>query len=182
MMGKKSRWINSFSFLAGVAVMNVAGSGVMASYGVGAFWDDWQIAFPSISYDRYFCYLLLERLKVAAVVVLLTRAFPRRIAAGFCAAGFCFLTGAFLTLAVLDTGVYGLFASAAAMFPQWLCYIASFLLYASENQNVGAYHHVAGRAGVFWAKCGARYLAAIVIFLCGCLLEAYLSPLIVKKL
>lgn len=166
-MVKKSSLIGILSFLIGIVLVNLIGEDYLSTHGIIPFWSELSTGFSNVSYDRYFCYILLQRLKVIIVIALLTNIISRELIAKTAPCFLFFLIGIFMTMSIMDRGIYGVVIVLAAMFPQWLCYSAAFL---------------------FYAKCRERekrklQVAVIFVFLfAGCVSEAYVSPLLLKNI
>lgn len=166
-MIKKSSLMYILSFFIGVMFVNLIGSDYFISHGVIPFWNELVYTFPSLSYDRYFCYILLERIKGMFVLVLLTMVLREKPVFEITACFFCFLLGTFFTMSIMDRGIYGVLVVLAALLPQWGFYAAAFCLYTKAGTR---------ERGVLFKM----FLLLLVLF--GCLLESYLSPFFLKKI
>lgn len=166
-MIKKSSFIGILSFFIGIMLVNLIGEDYLSAHGIIPFWSGLSTGFSKVSYDRYFCYILLQRLKIIIVIALLTSIISRERIAKVMPCLFCFLIGLFMTMSIMDRGIYGVLIVLTAMFPQWICYSAAFLLYAKHRER----------------EKRKLQVAMIFIFLfAGCVSEAYVSPLLLKNI
>ena len=166
-MVKKGSLIGIFSFLIGIVLVNLIGEDYLSTHGVIPFWSELSTGFSKVSYDRYFCYILLQRLKIIIVIALLTHITSRELIAKATPAFFFFLIGVFMTMSIMDRGIYGVLIVLTAMFPQWLCYVTAFLFYAKYKER---------------EKRKLQVAMILVFLLAGCVSEAYISPLLLKNI
>ena len=161
-MIQKCYMIYFFPFLLGIMIANFLGKDHLLSYGVTSFWNQSVITFQTISYDRFFCIILFERLKGTIFILLLGRVFPKEFVVKVCIALFMLFIGFFITMSMMDRGLKGMFITFLALMPQWIFYLLAFALYEREE----------GRK---------RILFSLFLIFLGCLSEGYFSPFFLKK-
>lgn len=163
-MIRKSSFIYILSFFIGIFFVNLIGSDYLISHGIISFWSHSDVVFQPISYDHYFFYIVLERMKIMVLILLLSCIFSRKIVMQ---SGICILMlfwGAFMAMAVAERGWYGVIAAIGAVVPQWIFYLCAFSIYGNKRT---------GKAGI---------AAAVLLAALGCLAESYLSPFLLKKI
>ncbi len=166
-MVKKSSLIGILSFLIGIVLVNLIGEDYFSAHGIIPFWSELSTGFSNVSYDRYFCYILIQRLKVTIGIILLANVISRELMVKTAPCCLFFLIGIFMTMSIMDRGIYGVVIVLAAMFPQWLCYSAAFLFYAKCRER---------------EKGKLQMVMIFVFLLAGCVSEAYVSPLLLKNI
>lgn len=174
-MIRKSSLMIVLSFFLGIFVINLAGTDCLKTYGIVPFWNQTALQLSVISSDRYFVYILIQRVKMLVWLALLGKIFPKRILVVSCSVGAAFLAGMFVTMAVIDRGIFGMVLVPAAALPQWGCYLSALYLYGRGETVLPYVRYQRHALDSGMVKMGLLILA-------GCLAEGYLSPVLLGKL
>lgn len=173
---KKQNWVILLAFLGGVLFANMLGKDLLTNYGIlNSYYLD-RYTCHEIDCDRLFCYVLMERMKMVAIVVILGRFVGKKHL--FCAAEslLAIAFGILITGATMNLGIGGVFIALAALFPQWFFYQITFIGYVQTSL-----WHIKGVG-----KEGIAYVVTLfvlgLLFLIGIIAESYLNPWILSKI
>lgn len=174
---KKERWGIMIAFLGGIVFANLLGKELLATYGVLNDYYLSRYLTHAASGNRLFCYVLIERGKMALLIFLLGRALSGRIFSGLLkgmiSAGFGFL----MVVAIVNLGVRGIAVSVCGLLPQWGFYLAALFCYTWGS----------GSDESSWRKrvrvrdtsvCIVRGICTVLLLLLGVAAESYVSPVL----
>lgn len=185
---KKSGWLVLAAFLAGILLANLTEKELLTTYGILNSYFLNQYSYRVVDCDGLFCHVLFERLKTALILFLLGRMLNGKaffvFVECFAAAGFGFL----MVVAIANLGVRGIAVTLAGMFPQWIFYVAAFLVFLGGRQE--AYYGGAGRySGVrenIWGRAlSARagvFVLLTMLLAAGIVTESYINPVLFGKM
>ena len=163
--------LTAIGFLAGIVLMQFIGEQLMETGGIFSY--EWISRFLYMEIDSTgFFYYCLQRRLILALILFLSGISFLAIPSGSI---FCFffglVNGMELALASAQLGVQGPIVYAATCFPQALLYIPGLTLYL---------------VFILWFKQRKKvlslFIAILLLFTIGCLLESYVNPIILHKM
>lgn len=174
---EKEQWIVLLAFLTGCVFTEFMGKEMLVTYGILNEYFLSQYSYRAIDGNQLFCYILMERSKMAVAVFLFGRVLNGKLfsmlAKSIAAAEIGFL----LTVAVVNLGVRGIPVCLAAMFPQWLFYFGILTYYANVKKS-----EAAGWVKNGYMSAAGSYLTRGIILLggmaMGVITECYVNPLV----
>lgn len=161
---EKEQWIVLLAFLTGCVLVGCTGRDMLVTYGILNDYFLSQYSYRAIDGNRLFCFILMERGRMAVTVFLFGRVLKGNMFSLFVKSIAAAEVGVLLTAAVVNLGVRGLPICLAAMFPQWLFYFAALVYYANTKKKEAA--------GNYFMR-GIILLVGIAV---GVLTECYINP------
>lgn len=161
---EKEQWIVLLAFLTGCVLVGCTGRDMLVTYGILNDYFLSQYSYRAIDGNRLFCYILMERSRMAVTVFLLGRVLKGNMFSLLVKSIAAAEAGILLTAAVVNLGVRGIPICLAAMFPQWLFYFGTLVYYADAKKREAA--------GNYFMR-GIILLFGIVV---GVLSECYINP------
>ena len=177
---KKEHGIVLLAFLGGIVLANLMQRELLMTYGILNEYFLSQYSYQTIDGKRLLCHILVERGKVAFTIFLLGKVMNGKLFAvmikSLVAAGFGFL----IVVAIVNLGVKGIVISVAALFPQWIFYLAALIFYGgirSESEQ-GMW----GRKEVLVNAPGQiiRWILIIMSLVAGVITESYVNPILLS--
>lgn len=162
----REQWGVLLAFLIGCALTGFMGKEMLVTYGILNEYFLNQYSYRAIDGNRLFCYILMERSKMAVAVFLFGRVMKGNLFSILVKSIAAAEVGFLLTVAVVNLGVRGIFICLAAMFPQWLFYFGTLAYYVNVK------------------KCevtGNYFMRGIVLMggmAMGVITECYVNPLV----
>lgn len=150
-------------FSIGIMLTNLIGKDVLTACGALAVWSAFAYNIPAGGSEAFFWHILFVRIQAAVWLYLWSRVLSPKAVMRIAIGIWSFFGGCFLTMAVMERSAYGIVLFAAAIIPQWLCYLAAITLSGKGK------HYPA-------------YVCAIGFLLLGCVIEGFISPNILKKI
>lgn len=179
---KRQGWIVLAAFLGGILLANLSGKQLLANDGMMNSYYLKQYACHKIDCDRLFCYVLLERMKAALLIVLLGKAVGGKYLFEIVESILGMILGYFMVAALVNLGIAGLAVLAGGIFPQWLFYQAAFYLYAKCSGDMRMELRYGNRRKRGVILCISMFVAILILFFIGIIAESYLSPHIFEKI
>ncbi len=175
-------------FLAGflLGVLYIYFSGDENGGGLNYFSEQnlFQIQFTEIVYEKYFFYLLKNRMMILAVLAVLSLALAGRYLLSGVLMLFGCSVGSMLSVLILRYGLEGLLLFFAFLFPQDFVYfpvLFGWVTVLTEwNEGMFGMKNRAYRISAGKRHVGLRVLFLLVVTIIGILLECYVNPVIVK--
>lgn len=160
---KREYVICILAFLCGVIIVNFLGNVTWVNISALNRYSLASLSFEEIKYEEYFLQILFLRFRTVGSIWIVSRLIPKNIVATGFSVIICVMLGGVAAMSILTNGVWGLLFYLCAIMPHILCY---------------------GSAWIFWSKeKKEHYLFTILILVLvgiGCVLEAYVSPILVK--
>lgn len=163
---EKEQWIVLLAFLTGCVLVGCTGRDMLVTYGILNDYFLSQYSYRAIDGNRLFCFILMERGRMAVTVFLFGRVLKGNMFSLFVKSIAAAEVGILLTAAVVNLGVRGLPICLAAMFPQWLFYFGTLVYYTDVKKREAA---------------GAYFMRGIILLIglaAGVLTECYINPFI----
>ncbi len=181
----KSSWIIFLSFVLGIITANLLGKDWFMTYGGLDLYLLKEISIQEISYDKYFLYVLWQRMKFVMILLVVSKLLPARVMGYGCWGFLAFSFGCLIAMAVLENGLAGMVIIVGAVFPQVIPYFVAFYLWQKHlftmvKKQTYRYHNknvLKKQIPVI-----AYYLIIFLCVICGVVLESYVGPLIFRKL
>lgn len=173
---KWNGYLTAAAFFFGIVIANVWGKELLTTYGILNTYFLKQYAYANINYDRLLYRLLWVRGKEAAAVLILGKIFRTKVVLLFLECLLAATFGILLVVAVANLGARGIFIMLGGVFPQWLFYAASMLLFFSARIKKDTY---SGKK-IPGVAVGCTF--ALLLFLMGILSEAYVNPVLWQKI
>lgn len=163
---EKEQWIVLLAFFTGCVLIGYTGRDMLVTYGILNDYFLSQYSYRAIDGNRLFCYILMERSRMAIAVFLFGRVLKGNMFSLFAKSIAAAEVGVLLTAAVINLGVRGILICLAAMFPQWLFYFGTLVYYANAKKREVA---------------DAYFMRAIILLggmVMGVVTECYVNPFV----
>ena len=170
---KWEKWIYLSAFLCGVVVTNIIGE---YTKGVGDSLNRYHIAFFSfqgIVYEEYFLKIFFLRLSTVIALGIGSKLLPKKIVIYGFSIVMSVMLGCVATMMILANGIWGIWFWGCALVPHILFYIAAFSLWKKQSME-----YIIGSSG---KTGGLNIIVILVLIVCGCICEAYISPVIIEN-
>lgn len=170
-------------FLLGILVANGVGRIQLLQYGkINDYYVN-QLAYLEIQPQEYFFYLLGNRSKLFAAIVLLGFTWLGMPAFFILLGWHGFCLGYLFVNALVGMGLQGMCFLLASFFPQLLCYIpAYFWLMRSMLENGHNRFRLFGVHTVSKHACWKHLFFSLMLFAAGIWLESWLNPVLVQMI
>ncbi len=171
-------------FLAGILVMNAGESILLDNTGFFDAYTLYQIRDMTVDRNALFYYIFRKRIVGLLAVAVLSTTY---LGLAVCLGGvfwYGMSAGTFVTALALRYGLKGLLLAAVCVLPQYLVYVPALLAFLRWAEVL--YRGIYSRSGSAFAaednsflmKKVGQLIALIGVFAIGCLLEAYINPLL----
>ena len=169
---KKENSIYLTAFLFGVIGTNILASNEWIHTACLHRHQLLQLSYSEIYYESYLIDLLFLRLKTMMILWLWGKVIPTRWVQHLFGGMLCIIFGSVLTCAVLANGVWGVLLFVGLLFPQWILYVAAYLLWRSFNE-----WNLIGKER---KKKAISVVLLILFVVSGCMAEAYINPVVFR--
>lgn len=170
--------------LAGLLVMNGGKSVLLDNTGFFDAYTLYHIRDMTVDQNALFYYVFRKRILGMLAMAVLSTTY---LGLAACLGGvfWCGMSaGAFVTALVLRYGIKGILLAVVCLLPQYLVYVPALLAFLKWAEAL--YHGIYSRSGgafaaedkSFLAKKSGQLIAVLCAFAIGCLLEAYINPLL----
>ncbi len=170
--------------LAGLLVMNGGKSILVDNTGFFDVYTLYRIRDMAVDQNALFCYIFRKRILGMLALAVLSTTY---LGLAACLGGvfwYGMSAGAFVTALTLRYGIKGILLAAVCLLPQYLVYVPALLSFLkwAESLYRGIYSRSGGafaaEEGGFLVKKSGQLAAVLCAFAIGCLLEAYINPLL----
>lgn len=171
------KWKNGIcllAFLCGIIIVNLPGNEAWANNSILNRYSLATLSFQGIDYEEYFYEVLFLRFQTVVSLWICSKFVSKRIVKVGFAIIMCAFWGGIITIAILANGLWGILFCLCAIFPHSVCYVLAYTLWGRET--IG-YVNIEKRKVDF-----AATILIIVLIGIGCLLEAYISPVLIENL
>lgn len=171
-------------FLAGFLVMNVGKSVLVDNTGFFDAYTLYRIRDMTVDQNALFYYVFRKRIMGILAMAVLSTTY---LGLAACLGGvfwYGMSAGAFVTVLALRYGIKGVLLAIVCLLPQYLVYVPALLFFLkwAEELYRGIYSRSGGAFAAedkgFLVKKGGQLIAVLGAFAIGCLLEAYINPLL----
>lgn len=183
--GKAMKLLLLLSFVAGIFAANFMGREEIVNAGILNDYFVEKFQYTQINGENLFFYIVGERLPLLFLLFLLMVTSLGIVSGMVILAWQGFSVGFMLSTGIVKYGAKGILLILGGLFPQYLFYLAVYVLYCwiaiSLRQRFFCEREAADRKLLY----GAVLLAAavlFVLFMAGIFLESYLSPVILKNI
>lgn len=170
---KREYVICILAFLCGVIIVNFSGNVTWINNSTLNRYNLASLSFEEIKYEEYFLQILCLRFRTVGTIWIVSRLIPKNIVGIGFSVLVCVLLGGVAAVSVLVNGVWGMLFYLCALMPHILCYGSAWNFWSKGKKE----HFISG-------KRMEQYLFAVIILVLvgmGCVLEAYVSPILVKS-
>ncbi|MDR0949150.1 MAG: stage II sporulation protein M [Lachnospiraceae bacterium] len=172
----------------GILVMNIGKSLFLEKTGLFDEASLYQMKYMTVDGNTLFVYVLWERLKLIAFLILLASTYLGIFIISASALWVGITTGMFLSALVIRYGMKGILFALVGIFPQYLLYIPAFIalflwseqLYRSLHATATVTTSESGRKVLFQKLLMLLMIIGAVVI--GCLLESYVNPYLMSRL
>lgn len=174
---EKEQWVVLLAFLLGCVLTGFMGKDMLVTYGILNEYFLNHYSYHAIDGNRLFCYILMERSKMAVAVFLFGRVLKGTLFSMLAKSIAAAEVGFLLTTAVINLGVSGIFICLAAMFPHWLFYFSVLFYYANVKKKESAGWIKSG----YMSDAGSYFMRGIILLggmTMGVITECYVNPLV----
>ena len=171
---KREYVICILAFLCGVIIVNFSENVTWINNSALNRYSLALLSFEEIRYEEYFLQILFLRFRTVGSIWIVSRLIPKNIVAIGVSVIIGIILGGVAAMAILANGVWGLLFYCCAIMPHILCYGSAWSLWSKEKKE----HFISG-------KRVEQYLFTVLILVLmgmGCVLEAYVSPVLVKSI
>ena len=170
--------------LAGLVVMNIGKSVLLDNTGFFDVYTLYHIRDMTVDTNALFYYVFRKRILGMLTLAVLSTTY---LGLASCLGGvfwYGMSAGAFVTALVLRYGIKGILLAAVCLLPQYLVYIPALLVFLkwAEGLYYGIYSRNGGAFAAeersFLVKKSGQLIAVLCAFAIGCLLEAYINPML----
>lgn len=175
--GIKVNWKNGIyllAFLFGIIFVNLPGNEVWTDNSILNRYSLASLSFQGIVYEEYFYEVLLLRFRTVVSLWMCSKFISKRVVKIGFAIIMCAVWGGITAIAILANGLWGILFCLCALFPHSVCYILAYTLWGRETAG---YLNIEKRKVDF-----ASAILMIVLIGIGCLLETYISPVLIENL
>ena len=133
------------------------------------------LSFQGIIYEEYFLRVLLLRLRTVCGLWVASKLVPKKMVVVVFACVMCCILGGITAMAILANGLWGILFCVCAFFPHGVCYGIAYAMWS--NMSVTTYSGERSKKEI--------YLASVLIIMLigiGSILEAYISPVLIRNL
>lgn len=182
---KRFYWMLGVGFFTGILLANLMGTEILNSYGVLNSYFLKQFVYCNLNYESLATDVFLQRLRIAAFLILLDLLVQKSIFEKILGVLFSFMFGIFITASISNFGLKGILLVGILLFPQWIFYVGAFLLFLQgakrrEQRTILHYATDSRRKNVLMLI--AFYVIFVLVIVAGSLTETYINPLILKKI
>lgn len=170
---KRESVICILAFLCGVIAVNFLGTVTWINNSALNRYSLASLSFEEIKYEEYFLQILFLRFRTVGSIWIVSRLIPKNIVAIGASVIICIVLGGVAAMSILANGIWGLLFYLCAIMPHILCYGSAWSFWCKEKKE----HFISG-------KRIEQYLFTVLILVLvgiGCVLEAYVSPILVKS-
>lgn len=156
-------------FLLGIIYANFVGSKYVTTTGIFHEFFLEQYVNQNVVTEKYFIYLLKQRLVPLGIAWVISMTRFRKVAGGFCLLWTGFAGGILAVAAVMRMGIVGMLFYIAAFFPQVLFYGFAYIIIIN---------YLVGEEEARWN--GWKMGTVVLMMLGGIIMETYINPKVVK--
>jgi len=172
--------------MLGTIVMNAGKALLLEGTGLLDEYTLYQMKYMTVDSNALFVYVLGQRMKVAAILVIMATTYLGLIVSGGVVFWYGMSTGMFLSAVVIRYGLKGILFALIGIFPQFLFYVPAvvILIVWCEDTCRSIYFRGGITDGIrrLLPKKLLQLLIIVSIMAAGCILESYVNPYFVSKL
>lgn len=171
---KRENVICFLAFLCGVVVVNLFGNMAWVNNSTLNRYTLVTLSFRGIVFEEYFFHVLFLRLRTVFGLWFISKIISKKMVVVCFATVICGILGCVTAIAILSNGLWGILFCLCAFFPHAICYGLAYVLWGNlQGSYVGERNK------------RSEYIAVLLIgmlIIIGCILEAYISPILMENL
>lgn len=171
---KRENGIYLLAFLGGIVIVNLPGNVAWTNNSILNRYSLASLSFQGIVYEEYFFEILFLRFQTVLSLWICSKFISKNIVMTGFALIICGVLGGIMAIAILANGLWGILFCLCALLPHTICYFTAYTLWGKA---------MTGYVGESKRKMDYLTTALIIMLIgIGCILEAYISPVLIENL
>ena len=171
---KHKYWIYVFSFLAGVILINFTGDVIEKSNNILNRYNLKRMTFDEIIFEKYLVEILFLRLRTVIVLWILAHIIPEKWISMLFAIFVSGALGGIMAVCILVNGLWGILFFVSILFPHGFCYGIAYVIWSDYKVE---HSTIQNRSESYIVN-----LLIIILVFIGCLMETYISPVLINNI